>query len=51
MRLLGLWTPGEAHVLQHGRLAVDASLAQDGATEFSLPVLGPYAVVDLTAAK
>jgi hypothetical protein len=51
VRLRGLWTPGEARVLQHGRLAVEAPLAQDGATEFSLPVLGPYAVVDLTAGK
>jgi hypothetical protein len=49
VRLRGQWTPGEAHVLQHGRLAVEAPLVEDGATEFSLPVLGPYAVVDLTA--
>ena len=51
IRLRGLWTPGEAHVLQHGRLAVETPLAQDAATEFSLPVLGPYAVVDLTTTK
>jgi hypothetical protein len=50
VRLRGAWTPGEAQVLQHGRLAVEAVLVQDGATEFSLPVLGPYAVVDLVAA-
>ena len=50
VRLRGRWTPGEAHVLQHGRLAVEAPLVQDGVTEFSLPVLGPYAVVDLVAA-
>lgn len=48
VRLRGEWTPGEAHVLGHGRLAVEAALVQGGSTEFSLPVLGPYAVVDLT---
>jgi hypothetical protein len=51
VRLRGLWAAGEAQVLQQGKLAVEAPLAQDGATEFSLPVLGPYAVVDLTAAR
>jgi len=50
VRVRGSWTPGDAHVLQHGRAAVEAPLVQDGATEFSLPVLGPYAVVDLVAA-
>jgi hypothetical protein len=51
VRLLGRWTAGEAHVLQHGRIAVEAPLVQDAASEFSLPVLGPYAVVDLAAAR
>jgi hypothetical protein len=51
VRLLGAWKPGEAQVLQHGKVAVDALVVEGGATEFSLPVLGPYAVVDLTAAK
>jgi hypothetical protein len=51
VRLRGSWTAREAHVLQHGRLAVEAPLAEDGATEFSLPVLGPYAVVDLAAVR
>jgi hypothetical protein len=51
VRLRGLWAPAEAQVLQHGRLAVESPLVQDDATEFSLPVLGPYAVVDLTAAR
>ncbi len=49
VRLRGEWTAGEALVLQHGRVAVEAPLVQDGATEFSLPVLGPYAVLDLAA--
>ena len=51
VRLRGLWTPGEAHVLPRGKVQVDAPLTRDGATEFSLPELGPYAVVDLSAAR
>jgi hypothetical protein len=51
VRLLGRFTPGEAHVLLHGRLAVEALAIEGEATEFSLSVLGPYAVVDLTAAR
>ena len=49
VRLRGEWAPGEALVLQHGKAAVESPLVRDGATEFSFPVLGPYAVVDLTA--
>ena len=51
VRLRGLWTPGDALLLPQGKAAVEAPLAQEGATEFSLPALGPYAVVDLTAAR
>ena len=51
VRLRGAWTASQALVLQHGTLAVEAPFAQDGATEFSLPVLGPYAVVDLVPAR
>jgi hypothetical protein len=51
VRLRGLWTPGEALLLPQGKAAVEAPVAQDGATEFSLPALGPYAVVDLKAAR
>ena len=51
VRLRGRWTPGEAHVLRHGRQAVEALLTEGGVTEFSLPVLGPYAVVDLATAR
>jgi len=50
VRVRGQWAPGEVHVLQRGRRAVEAPIVQDGALEFSLPVLGPYAVVDLVAA-
>jgi hypothetical protein len=38
-------------VLPQGEVAVESPLLQDDGTEFSLPVLGPYAVVDLTAAR
>jgi len=51
VRLRGLWTPSAARVLPQGTVAVEAPLAQDGVTEFSLPALGAYAVVDLTAAR
>ena len=32
-----------------GRVAVEDLLSADGATEFSLGLIGPYAIVDLTA--
>jgi hypothetical protein len=51
VRLRGLWTPGDALLLPQGKAAVEAPLVQDGATEFSLPGLGPYAIVELTAAR
>jgi hypothetical protein len=51
VRLRGSWTPAEAHVLDSGPLAVEDLLVAGGATEFSLPALGPYGVVDLTAAR
>jgi len=49
VRIRGSWNPGSAHVLRHGSPALEALLVQEGFTEFSLPVLGPYAVVDLVA--
>jgi hypothetical protein len=49
LRLRGRWSPAEAHVVGHGRLAPEDLLVEDAATELSLPVLGPYAVVDLAA--
>jgi hypothetical protein len=51
VRMRGLWAPGVAQVLPQGKVAVESPLLQDDATEFSLGVLGPYAVVDLTAAR
>ncbi len=49
IRLLGRWTARDAHVLGHGIRAVEDLAVEDAATELSLPVLGPYAVVDLGA--
>jgi len=52
IRLLGSWAPPEALVFGEGRVAVeDYVTTGDGATEFSLPTLGPYAVVELRAAN
>ena len=51
VRMRGLWAPGVAQVLPQGKVAVESPLLKDDATEFSLGVLGPYAVVDLTAAR
>jgi len=49
VRLLGSWVPGEARAFGETRLAVEDLVAADGATEFSLGTIGPYAVVDLRA--
>jgi hypothetical protein len=51
VRLRGLWAASEAQVMLQGRLAVESPVMQDDATEFTLPTLGPFAVVDLTAAR
>jgi hypothetical protein len=51
IRLRGRWAPGEARVAGKGRTPLPDPVIADGATEFSLPAMGPYAVVDLPAAK
>ena len=52
VRLRGRWTPGSALVLPRGSAAVEDPQLEDDATEFTLPALGPYALVDLmTAAR
>jgi len=51
VRLLGSWVPGEALVFGQGRMAVEDPVSIGGATEFSLGLIGPYAVVDLQAAN
>jgi hypothetical protein len=47
VRLRGSYREGEAHVAGTGRVALADQVSADGATEFSLPKLGTYAVVDL----
>jgi hypothetical protein len=49
VRLLGSWVAAGARSFGEERMAVEDRLAADGATEFTLGALGPYAVVDLTA--
>ncbi len=51
VRLLGSWVAAEARVFGEERMAVEDQVTADGATEFSLGLIGPYAIVDLTAAK
>ncbi len=51
VRLLGSWVPEEARAFGEGRMAVEDVVSADGATEFSLGTLEPYAVVDLRAAN
>jgi hypothetical protein len=47
LRLRGSYREGEAHVAGTGRTALTDQVSADGATEFSIPRLGTYAVVDL----
>ena len=51
IRLRGAYGTGEAFVEGAGRVAVQDHVAAPDATEFSLPLLGIYAVIDLTAAR
>ena len=49
IRLRGAYATGEAYVAGGGRLALTDQVAADGVTEFSIPRLATYAVVDLKA--
>jgi hypothetical protein len=49
VRLLGSWAAAGARSFGEERMAIEDRLAADGATEFTLGALGPYAVVDFTA--
>ena len=51
VRLLGSWVPDEAHVFGQAPTPAEDVVRAGGATEFSLGLLGPYAVVDLRAAN
>jgi hypothetical protein len=47
LRVRGTFREGEAHVAGAGRAALQDYVVADGATEFSLPRLATYAVIDL----
>jgi hypothetical protein len=51
IRLRGAYPEGAADVAASGRLMLEERVVADGATEFTVPRLGPYGVIDLTAAK
>lgn len=51
IRLRGAYGNGQAHVAGAGRLALQDQIVASGATEFSLPRLTTYAVIDLEAAR
>ena len=51
IRVRGAYPSGDAWVEGAGRVALQDHVVADGATEFSLPRIGAYAVIDLTAAR
>jgi hypothetical protein len=51
IRLRGSYPDGEAVVAGQGRLPLEEVVVAEGVTEFTVPRLGPCAVVDLRAAK
>jgi hypothetical protein len=51
VRVRGTFPEGEAQVPGLGQVTLLEHVARDGATEFSLPVLDVYAVVDLRAGR
>lgn len=51
IRLRGSYPEGAAFVAGQGRVMLEELVVAEGATEFTLPRLGPYGVVDLPAVK
>jgi hypothetical protein len=51
VRVRGAYRPGEARVALAGSIPLADHVVADGATEFSLPRLTTYAVIDLDAAR
>jgi hypothetical protein len=51
VRLRGTYPGGEAYVAGTGKVALEDRGVVDGGTEFTVPRLGPYGVVDLSASK
>ncbi|PYR88413.1 MAG: hypothetical protein DMF84_28445 [Acidobacteria bacterium] len=48
IRLRGAYRGGEAYIAGAGRVALEDQVVANGATEFSIPRLTTYAVIDLT---
>ena len=51
IRLRGAYPEGAAYVAGQGRRALEEQVVAEGATEFTLPTLTAYGVVDLSAVK
>jgi hypothetical protein len=51
IRLRVIYADGEAHVAGAGRLPLQDHVVAGGATEFSVPQIVTYAVIDLTASR
>lgn len=51
IRVLGSYTVSHASIFGQENAAVADADTQAGATEFTVPVMGPYAVIDLRAVK
>jgi hypothetical protein len=51
VRVRGTYPEGEAHVAGPGKVSLDDRGIVDGGTEFTVPRLGPYGVIDLPAVK
>jgi hypothetical protein len=47
VRVLGAYAQGKLAAFEHPVEALEEYSVEDGATEFTIPVLGAYAVVDL----
>jgi hypothetical protein len=51
IRLRGAYATGDAAIAGVGRVALQDHVVADGTTEFTLPRMGAYAVVDLSRAR
>jgi hypothetical protein len=51
LRLRGSYIKGTCLAASQGFVALDDLMVSEGTTEFSVPRLGPYAVIDLEAQK
>jgi len=51
IKLRGAYRDGEAHIAGAGRLPLEDQVVAEGVTEFSVPRITTYAVIDLEAAR